>query len=94
MHIISKKKLKDFYFIHSDAKSSLIEWYQEISKGYYENIEQIRSLYPHADKVGRRTVFNICGNKYRMITRINYLSQKIFVLKILTHSEYDKNNWK
>jgi len=94
MHIISKKRLTDFYKTHPTAKSPLLQWFQEIKKGRFRNIEEIRSLYPHADRVGRRTVFNIGGNNYRLITRINYHSQKIFIIRILTHAEYDKNHWK
>ncbi len=94
MHIISKKRLTDFYKIHPTAKSPLLQWFQEMRKGGFQNIEEIRSLYPHADKVGRRTVFNIAGNNYRLITRINYNTQKVFVISILTHAEYDKNQWK
>ena len=94
MHIISKKRLVEFYTIHPIAKSPLLQWFQEIKKSDFQNIEEIRSLYPHADKVGRRTIFNIGGNNYRLITRINYRSQKVFIVRILTHSEYDKNQWK
>jgi mRNA interferase HigB len=44
--------------------------------------------------VGRRTVFNIAGNKYRLIARVNYQTQRVFVLYILTHAEYDQRDWK
>ena len=94
MRIISKRRLIQFYTVHPTAKSPILHWFQEINKGDFQNIEEIRSLYPHADKVGRRTVFNIGGNNYRLITRINYLSQKVFIICVLTHTEYDKNQWK
>ncbi|MBF0350177.1 MAG: type II toxin-antitoxin system HigB family toxin [SAR324 cluster bacterium] len=94
MHIISKRRLIQFYTIHPLSKSSLTQWFQEIKKGNYQNLEEIRALFPHADKVGRRTVFNISGNHYRLITRINFQTQKVFVISILTHAEYDKNHWK
>lgn len=94
MHVISKKRLIEFYKIHPTSKSSLLKWFQEIKKGSFRNIEEIRLLYPHADKVGRRTVFNIGGNDFRLISRVNYLTQKVFVVCVLTHAEYDKNQWK
>jgi len=50
--------------------------------------------FSHADLVGRRTVFNVHGNNYRLIARVNYLTQRVFILDILTHSEYSKGNWK
>ena len=50
--------------------------------------------FPHADIVGERTVFNIGGNKYRLIARVNYRTQKVFILAVLTHVDYDKDAWK
>ena len=94
MHIISKRRIISFYTVHPTSKASLLQWFQEIKKGTFRSIEEIRTLYPHADKVGRRTVFNIGGNNYRLVTRINYSSQKVFIIKIITHAEYDKNHWK
>jgi mRNA interferase HigB len=94
MHVISKKRLIEFYTVHSVSKSTLLKWFQEIKKGSFQSIAEIRLLYPHADKVGRRTVFNIRGNEVRLITRINYLTQKVFIVRILTPAEYDKNDWK
>jgi mRNA interferase HigB len=44
--------------------------------------------------VGRRTVFNIAGNKHRLIARVNYFTQRVFVLYLLTHSQYDEGAWK
>ena len=94
MHIISKRRIIQFYKAHPQSKTPLLQWFQEIKKGTFRNIAEIRSLYPHADKVGRRTVFNIGGNDFRLITRINYTSQKVFIITILTHAEYDKHHWK
>jgi mRNA interferase HigB len=54
----------------------------------------MKQVYHNADLVGRRTVFNIAGNKYRLIARVNYITQTVFVLYLLTHSEYDKGAWK
>ena len=55
---------------------------------------ELKQVYHNADLVGRRTVFNIAGNKYRLIARVNYQSQRVFVLHLLTHAEYDKGAWK
>jgi mRNA interferase HigB len=54
----------------------------------------MRMVYPNADLVGRRTVFNVAGNKYRLIARVNYQTQRVFVLYILTHTDYDRGDWK
>lgn len=54
----------------------------------------MKQIYPNADLVGRRTVFNVAGNKYRLIARVNYLTPRVFVLYLLTHSEYGRGAWK
>jgi len=54
----------------------------------------MRAVFPHADPVGDLTVFNIAGNKYRLIARVNYRTQKVFVRAILTHGDYDLGRWK
>ncbi len=55
---------------------------------------EVRRTYPHADAVKQYTVFNIKGNDYRLISKIEYRLGLIFVKEVLTHAEYDKGNWK
>ncbi|MHC5775739.1 type II toxin-antitoxin system HigB family toxin [Nostoc sp.] len=55
---------------------------------------ELRSVFPSADLVGDLIVFNIGGNKYRLITSIHFNRQKVYIRDILTHSEYDKDQWK
>ena len=94
MRIIKRAALVQFWQRHPDAKSSLEAWYGVVSKASWKNPVEMRDIYGNADLVGRRTVFNISGNKYRLIARINYVAQRVFVLYVLTHSEYDKGDWK
>ena len=54
----------------------------------------VKASFGNASSVGNCVVFNIKGNDYRLITRILYVSQKVFVLKVMTHKEYDTNRWK
>jgi len=63
------------------------------AQGKLETPAQLKQVYHNADLVGRRTVFNIAGNKCRLIARVNYQSQRVFVLHILTHAEYDQGAW-
>jgi mRNA interferase HigB len=65
-----------------------------VRKANWKNPSELKQVYRNADLVGRRTVFNIAGNKYRLIARVNYQSQMVFVLYLLTHAEYDKGAWK
>ena len=63
-------------------------------RGKMAQFFQLRHTFPQADQVGNLTVFNISGNNYRLITLIDYRYQKVFVRAVLTHSEYDTDNWK
>jgi mRNA interferase HigB len=94
MRIIKRGALERFWREHSDAKASLESWFGVLRKANWKTPAELKLVYPSADLVGRRTVFNIAGNKYRLITRVNYESQRVFVLFILTHAEYDRGAWK
>lgn len=94
MRVISKRTLREFWEKHSTAKSSLLLWYERISNNIFDDFVKLRQMFPATDLVGNFTVFNIKGNNYRLITYIDYQDQLIFIRAILTHSEYDKENWK
>lgn len=94
MHIISRKKLNEFAEKYPETRTALTEWYQRIKGGNFNSIAELRQTFPTADKVGKLTVFNIGGNKIRLITAIHYNRQKIYLRAVLTHSEYDKNKWR
>jgi mRNA interferase HigB len=65
-----------------------------VRKASWKTPAEMKAVYPSADLVGRRTIFNIAGNKYRLIARVNYQTQRVFVLYILTHVDYDRGDWK
>ena len=92
--MISRKAIREFEASHPDSKPALDSWYKIAKLATWENLAETKADFPAADLVGRRTVFNEKGNTYRLIARINYKIQKVFVLYILIHSEYDKGNWK
>ncbi|CCI32828.1 type II toxin-antitoxin system HigB family toxin [Microcystis sp. T1-4] len=94
MGVISKVKLGEFWERHSDAEEALRDWYNFASKASWKNLVEVQGRYPKAEAVGNFTVFNIKGNKYRLIADINYSRQTIFVKYILSHAEYNKENWK
>jgi mRNA interferase HigB len=90
MRVIAKKILRDFWEIHADAEHQLKTWFKEASKADWNNPADIKAEYAKASilKEGR-VVFNICGNKYRLVVDINYLRQWVFIRFIGTHAEYD-----
>ncbi|NQU65335.1 MAG: type II toxin-antitoxin system HigB family toxin [SAR324 cluster bacterium] len=94
MRAISKKKLKEFWQKHPQSKVPLNDWFKIISKNDYQNLVELKSVFPNADRVGNLVVFNISGNKFRLITAIHYNTGIIFVRQVLTHAEYNKEKWK
>jgi mRNA interferase HigB len=94
MNVISYRKIRDFVALHADSEISLRAWYRTAKKAHWQNLAEVRQVYPHADLVGVLTVFNIRGNRYRLVAGINYQYQQIFIKAIMTHEEYDKDNWK
>jgi mRNA interferase HigB len=94
VNVISRKALREYGGRHLDAAEALDAWYRRARNATWRNIFEVRVDYPHADAVGRCTVFNIAGNKYRLIVKIEYAAKAIYVKHVLTHSEYNKGRWK
>lgn len=94
MRIVSKKRLREFWKEYPDSKEPLLGWFQVTEIATWQNLPDTKSEFPHADLVGKCTVFNIGGNKFRLIAGINYKWQMVYVRNILTHKEYDKEAWK
>ncbi|MCD8212677.1 MAG: type II toxin-antitoxin system HigB family toxin [Campylobacter sp.] len=92
MRVIAKKTLRDFYeqSNFSDAKGALEAWHAEVIKAVWKNTNDIKEKYRSASFVGDKVVFNICGNKYRLIVKIDYVFHAVFIKFIGTHKEYDK----
>lgn len=94
MRIIAKRPLMEMAAAHGDCVEQVKVWYQVASKEAWGNLVDVRAVYPHADLVGDKTVFNIKGNHYRLIVHINYQRGIIYIKHLLTHAEYDKGAWK
>ncbi len=95
LRIIAKKVLRDFWETHPDSEQQLKSWYQETAKAEWATPNQIKREYPSASfLVDNRVVFNIKGNHYRLIVKISYDYQMVWIRFIGTHAEYDKINAK
>ena len=91
MRVISRKTLRLFWEKHNDSEQQLISWYRETEKSKWKNHNELRKEYPSASILeNNRIVFNIKGNRYRLIVKINYQYQIIWIRFIGTHAEYDK----
>jgi mRNA interferase HigB len=94
MHVISERPLREFWAAHLDAEKPLQAWLREAKQSDWEKFADVRERFPGADLVGKFTVFNIGGNKYRLITVIDYNRGNVYVRRVLTHAEYDRGRWK
>lgn len=93
MRVISKGTLRDFWLKHEDSEQQLKSWYNETEKTFWKSPNDIKIEYPSASFLqDNRVVFNIKGNKYRLIVRLNYQFGLVWIRFIGTHSEYDKIN--
>ena len=94
MHIISRKKLLEFLDLYPDAKEALAYWYRLAKAGHFYSFAELKDTFGSVDYVKKLTVFDLGGNKFRLIAAVHYNRQKIYVRAVLTHKEYDLEQWK
>jgi len=94
MHIISRRALRDFWDRFPESQSPLSRWYTIVRKTAFKDFNELRMTFPSADWVGSLIVFNIGGNKYRLIAAVHYNRGRIYIRHVLTHEEYDQGAWK
>ncbi len=94
MHVITRKALVEFWTRHPDSREALARWHKIVEKSSYQSFAELRLTFPSADIVGQYTVFNIGGNKVRLIASIHYDRGRVYVRHVLTHEEYNRGLWK
>jgi len=94
MYVISRKALRLFWERHPGSKAALVRWHQIVSRTDFTSFAALRKTFPNADKVDDLVVFNIGGNKYRLIAAVHFNRGKVYVRHVLTHHEYDQGAWK
>lgn len=94
MKLISNKALREFAAIHPDADEPLQAWRRLVERGTFQSFAELRATFASVDKVGDRYVFNIGGNKYRLIVSMVFSVQTVWVKAVLKHADYDKGAWK
>ncbi len=91
MRIIAKKALREFWELHPDAEDPLLAWYREVEQEDWDTPAKVKEKYRSASIVGdNRVVFNIKGNTYRLVVRINYPFRVVYIRFVGTHAEYDR----
>ncbi|TAK22125.1 MAG: type II toxin-antitoxin system HigB family toxin [Chloroflexota bacterium] len=94
MWVISRARLREFWFRHPDAERRLRAWYQIVDTADWSDWGELRQTFPSADSVGLLTVFNIGGNTYRLVARVEFEKRRVYVRRVITHAEYHANDWK
>ena len=94
MRVITNRRLAEFGRLHVDANVSLQVWRKLIESRPYQGFNDLKLSFGSVDIVGDKHVFDIRGNRYRVICGINYATQICFIKAVLTHTEYDQEKWK
>lgn len=94
MKLISNRALRSFIAVHRKSEGPLQGWRRIIEKNRFENWSELKRVFGSVDKVGELTVFDIGGNKYRVIAFVRFERQILYIKDVLTHEQYDKGNWK
>jgi mRNA interferase HigB len=94
LHVISYRTLREFATRYPDSLEPLKVWHKISMRATWRDIVEVRNVYPHADAVGKCTLFNIGGNDFRLVVKIEFEAQVIYVKKVMTHAEYSRKNGK
>ena len=92
MHVISRRRLLDFGAEYPDAREQLLEWDRIVARKRYANTAEVKADFPSVDFIGQgKAVFNICGNKYRLVVEMNLRGRGLALIRhVVTHAEYDR----
>jgi mRNA interferase HigB len=93
VHVISRRGLLEAAARHADAVGPLLAWFQVTRRAEWQGLHEVRRDFPSADQVGSVLIFNVKGNRYRLITRVQYEGQRLYVKALLTHAEYNRKEW-
>jgi mRNA interferase HigB len=93
VNVISKSGLKKIIAKHPQSEPEFMRWYRTTKASRWNSLEDVRTSYASADKVGDVLVFDIPHNQLRLITATFFRSQRVYVKALLTHKEYDRKEW-
>ena len=94
MHVITRKRLNEFAERFPETRTGLAHWFALMKGNNFRSFAELKTAFPSSDQVGKLTVFNIGGNKARLIAAIHYNRKKVYIRAVLTHGEYDRGKWK
>jgi mRNA interferase HigB len=94
MHIITHTRILGAQSAYPDCATALEQWYRQTKRATWRNFAEMKTMFPAVDKVGDKYVFDVGGNKLRLIAAIHFNAGKVFIRAVLTHKAYDKGDWK
>ena len=94
MRIISKRKLREFWLSNSDAERALSVWYAIVRKMQWTSFSDVRATFRHADVYKDCVIFDVGGNKFRIVAKVRFGIGRVYVRSVMTHKEYDCGLWK
>ena len=94
MHIITKKRIIEAKAQYPECASALDGWHKVVKNNAFTSFAELKMTFSSVDKVDNLYVFNIGGNKFRLIASIHFNRQKLYIRHVLTHKEYDKGKWR
>jgi mRNA interferase HigB len=94
MHVVSHKAIRLFSAKHPESREPLERWYRVAKRAHWESFADVRRTFGTADFVAPYIVFDVGGNKFRLVAEINFRRRVLFIRSILTHKEYEKGAWK
>ena len=92
--MITRSRLREFWLRHPDAERPLRAWYRLTRHASWAHFAELKQDFPSADQVGRLVVFNVGGNKHRLISYVDYSHRMVFIRNVLTHPDYSRERWK
>lgn len=93
VNVISKAGLLKLARKHPETLTTLTLWHKVAKKSEWRGLHEVRRQYPSADQVGDVLIFDVLAGNFRLMTRVNYSAQRIFVKALLNHGEYDRKEW-
>lgn len=94
MHVITQKRIREAQESWPHSSIALDAWCRLMKKVEPKDFAAMKQIFPSVDKVGDKHVFDIGGNKLRLIATVDYVFKKVFIRAVLDHKEYDRNQWK
>jgi mRNA interferase HigB len=94
VHIITRKTRFQFWEQHPARQTALVRWFKIVQKTEFHSFSELRAVFPSADKLDGWIIFNIGGNKYRLIASFHFNRGKVYIRHVLTHTQYNRGDWK